>query len=50
VAAAKRVIAGRYTALEEGVVPAPHVGDWVSRWEPGPSNVPDIRRRFRKTD
>ncbi len=50
VAAAKRVIAGRYAALEEGVMPAPQVGDWVSRWEPGPSSVPDIRRRFRKTD
>ncbi|GII24596.1 acyl-CoA dehydrogenase family protein [Planosporangium mesophilum] len=45
-AAAKRVIAGRYTSVESGIVPPPEDGDWVSRWEPGASEVPDVRRRI----
>ncbi len=45
-AAAKRIVAGRYRSLEEGVIPPPTTGDWVSRWEPGPSEVPDVRRRL----
>jgi alkylation response protein AidB-like acyl-CoA dehydrogenase len=48
VKAAKRIAAGRYASLEQGVVPAPDAGDWVSRWEPGPSEVPDVRRRIRR--
>jgi alkylation response protein AidB-like acyl-CoA dehydrogenase len=48
VAAAKRVTAGRYAFLEEGVVLPPETGDWVSTWEPGPSQVPDVRRRLPK--
>jgi alkylation response protein AidB-like acyl-CoA dehydrogenase len=48
--AAERVVAGRYTSLESGIVPAPDVGEWVSRWEPGPSEVPDVRRRVRRAD
>jgi alkylation response protein AidB-like acyl-CoA dehydrogenase len=47
-AAAKRVAAGRYTFLEEGIVPAPETGDWVAHWEPGPSEVPDVRRRIQR--
>jgi hypothetical protein len=47
VVAAKRVVAGRYGWFESGIVPAPDEGDWVSRWEPGPSKVPDVRRRIR---
>jgi alkylation response protein AidB-like acyl-CoA dehydrogenase len=44
--AAKRVTDGRYAFLEEGIVnPAP-TGEWVSQWEPGPSKVEDVRRRF----
>jgi alkylation response protein AidB-like acyl-CoA dehydrogenase len=46
VAAAKRVTAGRYAFLEEGVVLPPEAGEWVSTWEPGPSEVPDVRRRL----
>jgi alkylation response protein AidB-like acyl-CoA dehydrogenase len=48
VVAAKRVTSGRYAALEDGVVAPPPTGDWVSRWEPGPSQVPDVRRRIKK--
>jgi alkylation response protein AidB-like acyl-CoA dehydrogenase len=50
VVAAKRVTSGRYAALEDGVVAPPPTGDWVSRWEPGPSQVPDVRRRIKKKD
>jgi hypothetical protein len=46
VRAAKRVLAGRYTFLEEGVVTPPADGDWVTHWEPGPSTVEDVRRRI----
>src|SRR5207247_6900782 len=48
VAAAKRVTAGRYAFLEEGIVTAPATGDWVAHWEPGPSEVKDVRRRLPK--
>jgi hypothetical protein len=46
VAIAKRVADGRYTFLEAGIVPPPPAGDWVAHWEPGPSTVPDVRRRI----
>jgi hypothetical protein len=46
VRAAKRVVAGRYAFLEEGVVPLPTDGDQVAKWQPGPSEVPDVRRRL----
>jgi hypothetical protein len=45
VVAAQRIVAGRYAGLEAGIVPAPDSGDWVSHPEPGPSTVPDVRRR-----
>jgi len=45
VRAAKRVVAGRYAFLEEGVVPPPSDGDQVAKWQPGPSEVEDVRRR-----
>jgi hypothetical protein len=45
--AAKRVVAGRYAFLEEGIVPPPSDGDQVAKWQPGPSEVPDVRRRYR---
>ena len=48
VAAAKRVLAGRYTSLEEGVLPAPEAGAWVAGWEPGAAAAPDVRRRIRR--
>jgi alkylation response protein AidB-like acyl-CoA dehydrogenase len=44
--AARRIVDGRYTALEEGVLPLPEAGAWVSSWEPGPSTVDDLRRRL----
>jgi hypothetical protein len=47
-AVAKRVTAGRYAFLEEGVIPPPPTGDWVAHWEPGPSQTPDVRRRIPK--
>ncbi|WP_426507067.1 acyl-CoA dehydrogenase family protein [Dactylosporangium sp. McL0621] len=44
--AAKRVLAGRYLSLEEGVVAAPSDGSTTSTWSPGPSAEQDVRRRF----
>jgi len=46
VAAAKRVLAGRYAFLEEGVVTPAVEQPWVVPWTPGPSSVPDVRRRI----
>jgi alkylation response protein AidB-like acyl-CoA dehydrogenase len=43
---AKRVLEGRYTFLEEGVVTPPSDAAWVSTWEPGPSTAEDVRRRI----
>ena len=48
VAAAKRVAAGRYAFLEDGIIAPPASGDWVSHWEPGPSKSADVRRRLPK--
>jgi alkylation response protein AidB-like acyl-CoA dehydrogenase len=45
VALAKRVAAGRYTWLEDGVLTPPTEGEWVASWEHGPSSEPDVRRR-----
>jgi alkylation response protein AidB-like acyl-CoA dehydrogenase len=49
VAAAKRVLEGRYRSLEEGVIPPPASGAWTSPWTPGPSTSSpseDARRRL----
>ncbi|MFI7607947.1 acyl-CoA dehydrogenase family protein [Micromonospora sp. NPDC049366] len=46
VAAAKRILAGRYAALEDGVVLPPADAPWVAAWTPGPSTTPDVRRRI----
>jgi alkylation response protein AidB-like acyl-CoA dehydrogenase len=43
---ARRVINGRYAFLEEGVLAPPAEGEWVTSWQPGPSGVPDVRRRI----
>ena len=43
---AKRVLEGRYTFLEEGVVTSSSDAAWVSTWEPGPSTAEDVRRRI----
>jgi alkylation response protein AidB-like acyl-CoA dehydrogenase len=46
VKAARAVVDGRYAALEDGILPIPSDGEWVSTWEPGPSTVEDVRRRL----
>lgn len=47
VTAAKRILAGRYAALEDGVVTPPTDLPWVAPWTPGPSTAPsDARRRL----
>ncbi|CCH20699.1 acyl-CoA dehydrogenase family protein [Micromonospora lupini] len=45
-AAAKRILAGRYAGLEEGVVTPSDELPWVARWSPGPSTAEDVRRRI----
>lgn len=45
----KHMLDGRFESLEDGVR---HIRDdlpWVSRWEPGPSRRPDVRRRIRRS-
>ena len=46
VAAAKKVLSGSYTRLEEGVLEPPTEGEWVATWKAGPSTEPDVRRRI----
>jgi alkylation response protein AidB-like acyl-CoA dehydrogenase len=48
-AAAKRVLAGEYLELEEGVLQPPTEGAWVAQSELGPSTVEDVRRRLPRT-
>jgi alkylation response protein AidB-like acyl-CoA dehydrogenase len=43
---AKRLVNGEYAWLEEGILPLPEAGAWVSRWEPGPSTETDVSRRI----
>jgi hypothetical protein len=45
VGAAKKVLAGAYSSLEEGILPLPTEGEWVSTWTDGPSTEKDLRRR-----
>ena len=44
--AARRVLAGRYAFLEEGIVPRSTEGAWVAAWQPGAATVDDVRRRI----
>lgn len=44
--AARSVTEGRYAFLEDGVLPPPDTGAWVAGWQPGPSTLPDVRRRL----
>ena len=46
VEATKRVMDGRYLAVEAGVLPVPEAGEWVASWQPGASTVEDVRRRI----
>ncbi|BAL87702.1 putative acyl-CoA dehydrogenase [Actinoplanes missouriensis 431] len=52
VKAASRVLGGRYTFLEEGVIApeAPADQAWVAAWQRGPAEVPDVRRRVPPPD
>jgi alkylation response protein AidB-like acyl-CoA dehydrogenase len=50
VAAAKRILAGAYTFVEDGIVPPSSEGEWVATWTPGPSPATDVRRRIPKPD
>jgi hypothetical protein len=43
---ARKVAERRYGFLEDGIMPLPTEGAWVSAWETGPATVPDVRRRI----
>ncbi|MBF9130858.1 acyl-CoA dehydrogenase family protein [Plantactinospora sp. S1510] len=45
-AAAKRILAGRYAFLEQGVITPADDHPWVAPWQPGPSTAQDVRRRI----
>jgi hypothetical protein len=45
VALARKLLDGRYAALEQGVL-TPTEGPWVAGWETGESTVDDVRRRL----
>ncbi|WBB57637.1 acyl-CoA dehydrogenase family protein [Verrucosispora sp. WMMD573] len=45
VRAAKRILAGRYAALEDGVITPPTDLPWVAPWTPGPSTATTTARR-----
>ena len=49
VEAAKKVLAGRYASIEQGILPLPAEGVWVSEWSDGPSTETDVRRRIPST-
>lgn len=46
VTAARRILAGRYAFVENGVITPVGEQAWVAAWEPGPATVPDVRRRI----
>jgi alkylation response protein AidB-like acyl-CoA dehydrogenase len=45
-AAARRVLAGRYTWLEEGIIDPSIPGPWIAEAEPGPSKVENVHRHI----
>ncbi len=45
-AVAKKVLAGRYASVEDGVKHISDEGPWVTTWEAGASTKPDVRRRL----
>ncbi len=42
----KKVLAGRYTSLEKGIMTVPDDLPWVATWEPGHTTHADVRRRI----
>lgn len=48
--AAKRILAGRYAALEDGIITPAADLPWVAGWAPGPSTETDVRRRIPPPD
>jgi alkylation response protein AidB-like acyl-CoA dehydrogenase len=45
-AAARDILAGKYSWVEDGVLTGPEDTPWVAQWEPGAATVPDVRRRI----
>src|SRR5215469_7556374 len=45
-ALARRVLAGRYTWLEEGIIDPSIPGPWIAEAEPGPSKVENVHRHI----
>jgi hypothetical protein len=43
-ALARKISEDRFTFLEEGVFPPAAAGVWTTTWEPGPSELADVRR------
>jgi alkylation response protein AidB-like acyl-CoA dehydrogenase len=46
VAAARKVLDGRYATLEEGILAHDDDRPWVASWSPGPTQTEDVRRRI----
>ena len=45
-ALARRVLAGRYSWLEDGIIDPSVPGPWIAPAEPGPSRTEDVRRHI----
>ena len=45
-ALARRVLAGRYSWLEEGIIDPSIPGPWIASAEPGPSEATNVHRRI----
>jgi hypothetical protein len=43
---ARKLLAGDYTWLEEGVIDPSIPGPWIAETPPGPSEVPSVHRRI----
>jgi hypothetical protein len=45
-ALARRVMSGRYTWLEDGIIDPSIPGPWIAASEPGPAKVPNVHRHI----